>query len=146
MSKALKKKLCWNCEGGVSYEEENCPFCGVYLSPHGREEDDEEEETDFFTPPYPTEKEEETPLAKPSSKEVKLNTSSSDLKKVAVPVTLLLSGTVFFLFGLALFLFSRGGLFILRWNGSYWHVYLGFGLAALFFGWKSLNNLSESET
>lgn len=142
MPKAVKKKLCWNCEGGVSFEEENCPFCGVYLSPHGDEGDDEEE-SDFFTPPYPTEKEEDTPAPKPVQKEIVAQ--ESDLKKVAVPVTLLLSGTVFFLFGLALFLFSRGGLFILRWNGSYWHLYLGFGLAALFFGWKSLNNLSESE-
>jgi hypothetical protein len=142
MSKTLKKKLCWNCEGAVSFEEENCPFCGVYLSPHGRDHDEEEEEeNDFFTPPYPSEKEEETPLPKPPLK--KTDENLTDLKKVAMPVTLLLSGTVFFLFGLALFLFSRGGLFILRWNGSYWHIYLTVGLASLFFGWKSLNKLGE---
>lgn len=141
MSKSLKRKLCWNCEGGVSFEEENCPFCGVYLSPHGSENEDEEDIEDFFSPPYPAEKEEEVLSPPKEKKEIE-----SDLKKVAVPITLLLSGTVFFLFGLALFLFSRGGIFILRWNGSYWHLYLSFGLAALFFGWKSLNRLSESES
>ena len=33
-NKNAKKKLCWSCEGRVAKEAENCPYCGVYLSPN----------------------------------------------------------------------------------------------------------------
>lgn len=45
MNKPLKTKLCWNCEGSVSRTLENCPYCGVYLSPEAADiqEDSEDE-------------------------------------------------------------------------------------------------------
>lgn len=65
--KTGKKKLCWNCEGTVDREAENCVYCGVYLHPDDveliEEEEnspqyaaeptvDEEIEEDDFEPPY----------------------------------------------------------------------------------------------
>jgi hypothetical protein len=35
MSAVPKKKLCWNCEGNVAKDIDNCPYCGVYV--HGAE-------------------------------------------------------------------------------------------------------------
>lgn len=167
-SPAKKKKLCWNCEGNVSFQEENCPYCGVYLSPSDENTLDEEVE-DLFAPPYRTEGEEEESEdhvpASPygiyeeeeeeqqpvnyefSSADVKeaIKASSDEVKRVIMPLSLLLSGTVFFLFGLALFLFSRKGVFILQWNGCYWYLYLAFGLIALMVGWRALSQLEETE-
>ncbi len=160
-----KKKLCWNCEGSVSFQEENCPYCGVYLSP-SEDEAPEEEMNDLFSPPYqvdetsensdevpsspyamheePHEREEEEPIESERVTD-EIRSTADEVKRVLVPLSMLLSGTVFFLFGLALFLFSRHGVFVLQWNGAYWYFYLGVGLAALLFGWKSLNQVEEIE-
>src|ERR1700722_8685985 len=48
MSQKLKKKLCWNCDGSAALEVENCPYCGVYLSPLGA---GGEEKEGIFAPP-----------------------------------------------------------------------------------------------
>lgn len=156
MTAPPKRKLCWNCEGNVSLQEENCPFCGVYLSPSDEDISDEGIE-DLFSPPYQSYEEEQqipsSPYQFEEEKKEEAAVHSSEVaatpvegvKSVVMPLTLLLSGTVFFLFGIALFLFSRGGYFILRWNGAYWHLYLFAGLAALIFGWKSLNSLVDSD-
>jgi hypothetical protein len=52
MSAVPKKKLCWNCEGNVSREIDNCPYCGVYL--HAAEL----EENSSWNPSYHSKKEE----------------------------------------------------------------------------------------
>lgn len=159
MAGPTKKKLCWNCEGNVSLQEENCPYCGVYLSP-SEEDGIEEEIEDLFSPPYRMEPQQRVDEIPPSPFGAESNSqdevtsmhvteemknTSDDLKKVIIPLSMLLSGTVFFLFGLALFLFSRKEVFILQWNGAYWYYYLAFGLAALMFGWKSLSQVEEPE-
>ena len=74
-----------------------------------------------------------------------LKSNSDSLKRVILPLSMLLSGTVFFLFGLALFLFSRQGVFILQWNGAYWYYYLAFGFMALAVGWKALSQVEDQE-
>lgn len=161
MVKPSKNKLCWNCEGSVSLQEENCPYCGVYLSPSD-EDLIEEDVNDLFSPPYSLEEEAEERLssvpASPYGHEEeethaesvgevakKMRSSADDVKRVIIPLTLLLSGTVFFLFGLALFLFSRKNVFILQWNGAYWHFYLMFGVFALVVGWRALSRVEEVE-
>lgn len=73
------------------------------------------------------------------------NTHLAQMRTIMTPMLLLLGGTVFFLFGLALFLYSKDGVFTLHWNGDAWPVYLVASLAMLFFGWKSLHTLEEAE-
>ncbi len=153
--KNTKKKLCWNCEGRVPFDEENCTYCGVYLSPisvSGYEGDEQEEQaptplyrmesnqehSQEHRAPYQTQSEETTTA---------LPTSDDDLqqmKTVLTPLSLLLSGSVFFLFGLVLFLFSsENGLFTLQWNATLWPYYFVLGIAMLFFGWRTLRHLDE---
>lgn len=155
MSKKPKKKLCWNCEGNVSFETENCPFCGVYLSPLGNDEgkdslfappyriEETEEEPQVPTAPYVQEqtvREEVIPL---NTKEV-IDEKQSALQAILVPLILMLSGSVFLLFGLALFLFSHNGVFTLSWDASGWYLYLLLGLPILAYGCHTLMKLKDS--
>ena len=109
-----KKKLCWNCEGSVSLQEENCPYCGVYLSPSVGEEGMQEQIEELFDPPYRINEEGRSdvptsPFPVEANLQLAEEVRGNDLKKIVLPLSMLLSGTVFFLFGLALFLFSRQG-------------------------------------
>lgn len=157
MNKSQKKRLCWNCEGSVAVSEETCPFCGVSVIPAFLEGASVE-----FAPPYSSHDEKD--LAVPKSPfagheefeevddhepEVAKKASEGDVnvdefKRVAIAVTLLLSGSVFFLFSLALGLFSNNnGLLTLQWDGSYWYLYTVLALPLLLLGWRSLMKLDS---
>lgn len=152
MSRKVKKKLCWNCEGQVGFEEEHCPFCGVYLSstPMSGEEPSEVEEVPDA--PYSlTENQENgevptSPFANNSEEQVlteQIPSTQEEFKKVAIPMGLLFGGSIFFLFGLVLFLFSSEGKFTLQWSADFWYVYSLLSVGMLFLGWKSLQALDE---
>ena len=148
MKEGAKKRLCWNCEGSVSLNAETCPFCGVSVIPATLDGT-----SNIFTPPYALHvnngngihrsqydflaKEEGESHPKDSS-EVVEELSLSDFKTVAVSITLLLTGSVFFLFGLVLFLFSTEGTFSLRWEGEFWYIYQLLSIPLIYFGWKAL--------
>ena len=153
IKEVTKKRVCWNCEGSVSLNEEVCPFCGVSVIPASLDGTDH-----GFVPPYMPHSLKGTEAAHPSpyrpwneesvketSKEVeeepKLGTD--DFKKVVASTTLLLAGSVFFLFGLALVLFSTDGTFSLKWDGSLWYVYLIFSVPLIYFGWKYLMEIDD---
>lgn len=147
MNAVPKKKLCWNCEGNVARQIDNCPFCGVYL--HATEDAEE----DSWNPPYrltalDTSKEEvptppytaqEEASDSSTASQQKIESPSNDildLKKEVLPLLFFLSATVFFMFGLILALFSQNGVLTLQWNGDLWPLFL-FGSAPLFFfGYK----------
>ncbi|MBA3723188.1 MAG: hypothetical protein H0W88_12415 [Parachlamydiaceae bacterium] len=156
MSAVPKKKLCWNCDGNVSKEIDNCPYCGVYL--HA----DEPEET-FWGPSYrqPSNKDAELEVPAPLYTATEKNTQIEDteieenekpkdsitilthLRQDIFPVLFLMSGSIFFLFGIILYLFSNQGTFTLQWNGDYWIYYVILSAPTLFFGWKYLNRIPE---
>ena len=152
MKEAMKKRLCWNCEGSISVGEETCPFCGVSVIPATLDGT-----SSGFMPPYahqivknneippspysPWDEDDKSSSKKTSKEPVEPEPSMDEFKKVVIAVTLLLSGSVFFLFGLALVLFSTEGTFSLRWDGSFWFLYLVLSLPLLYFGWKSLMKL-----
>ncbi len=163
MSTQPKKKLCWNCEGRVSLKDENCPYCGVYLSPLGSDEDSESKET-LFSPPYRVEEadqdERKVPVApyaaeqshsptrtqeaiKPSSELAKTPFLTSEMQSIVLPIILLLSGSVFFIFGVALMLFSQNGVLTLQWNSDYWYLFFIFSLPMLYLGWYFIHNDSN---
>lgn len=145
MATKVKKKLCWNCDGEVSWQQENCPYCAVYLNPNG-----EESANELFDPPYNLEEPEEESVPPPSpytTTTVENVASASipndvqkplekneDIKSAFLPLTLLLSGIVFLFFGMALMFFSRNGVLTLRWDGTYWFVYVFLGAALLTYG------------
>lgn len=150
MSATQKKKLCWNCEGRVSFEEENCPYCSVYLGPAP----DVDGKQDALAPPYrlvEAEDEQEAPespypLQDEASQEEEvpnLEIAKSDMKDVVLPLGLLSAGSLFFLFGLMLLVFSDHGTLTLSWNADYWYFYVLLALPALLIGWVSLGRFNQ---
>ena len=145
-----KKKLCWNCEARVTLTEEYCPCCGVYLSPSTVPEGSH---LNHLAPPYKIveEEEKETPNSPYSNDEsnpkenglLEDAESHSEFQNLCILISCLLSGVVFLLFGLALFLFSHKGYFTLQWNAAYWYLYLLFSLPLLVIGWNKLQSLPE---
>lgn len=156
-----KKRLCWNCEGNVSLSEETCPYCGVSVIPasldgtnHG------------LTPPYqmgaakenlvprsPYALNAETPTVKAEEDVKEISTEEledsdvpvDEFKNILLALLLLLAGSMFFLFGLTLALFSRNGVFTLQWDSSYWFLYSILSMPLLFFGWRALLKLDEEK-
>ncbi len=151
MSAIPKKKLCWNCEGRVALPDENCPFCGVYLSSSSLL--NQQSESTTHIPPYSPGTDQSIPSSPYNlSKEDEQNSEEDkeELQEKALnpannssllSFVLLLAGSVFLVFGLILFVFSHQGTLTLQWNTSYWFVYLGIAALLLFIGWRSLQNL-----
>lgn len=157
MKTETKKKLCWNCEGRVAGSDEHCPFCGVYLSPalfsNGTSKNDSEEETlhssyrvgrggdsDTSHDKESVEEEDEASQTESSWKDF---SSSKGLRKMTVSLGMLLAGSIFFLFGLILWLFSKEGMLTLQWKSDYWYVYLSLSLVMLFLGWQNLQLVDD---
>lgn len=152
MNATSKKKLCWNCEGNVTREAVNCPFCGVYLQRAG---DNDEREEEDFSPPYKlvgvAGEEESLPKApytpengQVAAKIKAIQNDDSDanaMKMVVMSLLCLLAGSFFLMFGIILALFARDGIFTLRWNADYWYFYLATALPLLFLGWRALSKL-----
>jgi hypothetical protein len=153
-----KKKLCWNCEGNVSLQIENCPYCGVYVSPGN------EDKENLFSPPYGPQVENKQDIPTPpyavNSHTLEGSTTAQDsdlqetedekaldeiveIKHFIQPLVLLLAGSVFFIFGLTLLLFSHQGVFSLKWNGNYWFLYLLISLPMIGFGWIALQRMKD---
>lgn len=141
-----KKKLCWNCEGRVSLEAENCPYCAVYLGPAPNEksgytsfappykiveaEESQEEQKEMRTSPQEAVAEQEMPDT---------SIAKRDFKSVILPLTMLSAGTLFLIFGLTLYLFAEHGFLTLSWNGDQWYFYVICALPMLFYAWKLIN-------
>jgi hypothetical protein len=152
MTAIVKKKLCWNCEGRVSSQEENCPFCGVYingtLNIHGGDDEDEEEEVEeepldenrAHVPLYTPEAEGSSPPQPQEAPEPAVSTpfSLTQYNTEFLSLFCLTSGAVLFLFSMVLVLFADNGALTLQWDASLWFVYLIVSLPALFFGWRFL--------
>ena len=68
---------------------------------------------------------------------------TNDLKEIVLPLLLLSAGSVFFLFGLVLFLFSSDGILTLEWNGHLWYAYFIISLPLTLFGWHTLQKFDN---
>jgi cation transport ATPase len=165
MNTAVKKKLCWNCEGNVSRDALNCPYCGVYLHrEEDREEDFESDEesvpphsppydfashqkqdTTIPTPPYPSQQEPGVRIdpKNGSKKEASWMKTSTDWPRVMIPLVLLMAGSVFLLFALFIALFSQNGFLTLSWSVNTWIVFAVAAFPMLYLGWRSLRQLKE---
>lgn len=131
-------------------EEENCPFCGVYLSPvfNGQEDDKHSlvapyrlvttEEEVPKSPYHVDEEPKEEAAASPVLAEV------NPVKQTVMTMALLFSGSILLFFGSLLMVFSENGSLTLHWNAEFWYLYLAFSLPLLFLGWRGLNQLPEN--
>lgn len=154
MSGPLKKKLCWNCETRVTLQQENCTFCGVYLSPS---EDYEKENDHILIPPYRVQNYEDNsevpgaPYHHGDSDEegddaLKLSAAdeNASMKLVTVTIVFLFLGSIFLLFSAFMLIFSQNGMLTMRWSTDYWYIYLSLAFPLLFLGWKGLNRIPDT--
>ncbi len=160
MSAIPKKKLCWNCEGNVAWHEEDCPYCGVCVKgPHLEESSKEQRRPSHISalnPPYRLEQALTTGIPRSpfdieeDKEEVEDEKPIEPIRRVEpsslLPLLLLLLGSLSFVFGLILLLFSKDGVLTLRWNGDYWYLYLLVAIPLLGMGWRVLNRLDSTES
>lgn len=160
MSAVPKKKLCWNCEGNVSKTIDNCPYCGVYL--HAAEEenghfwesshqdDEDEDSSDPTHSLYPSKFAKKNEKIKKIRVEETIKADSNDsptpspwpqIKDGFFPLLLLMTGSIFFLFGTVLFLFSDHGTLILQWNADNWVYFLSASIPFCYMGWRHLQKI-----
>jgi len=151
-----KTKLCWNCEGVVDRSSENCIYCGVYLHPEKEdlqeERDDvsatplytpQDQEDEEYEPHYQSKEDEKIIYEEIHAEETKKEASSEDIRGVILPLVFLLAGSIFMLFGLILYFFSKDGVFVLKWNANYWFIYLLIAIPLLYIGWRTLQYFEE---
>lgn len=152
MTKKNDKRLCWNCEGNVSQHLTRCPYCGVDLNqPSSREKN---ASYNGFASPFqsaPTQEVPTPPYARLSKEvaavdEMRQSTEkpqkeeeNAKLKanKEIMSLLLLLPGVVFFLFGLMLMFFSKGGVLSLEWNQNVAYFYFLGATPLLYLGWRA---------
>ena len=144
MSATPKKKLCWNCEGRVSFSEENCSFCGVYLSPSSA---DFEEVDSAKTTSKGSEKtipfdsfNTDSNLERVENKENNANVDDAldqENDSGLTALALLLAGSIFLIFGIILLTFSKQGTLTLKWDATYWYAYISIAAIFLAAGWRS---------
>jgi hypothetical protein len=161
MNSVVTTRLCWNCEGDVEPDSESCPCCGVDL---GSESEDRSPEK-TFEPTYKTVKSSTSsavpePVYRVNSAgaiadsewseaingekgQEEIKTQVAGVRSWLSPLVMLLSGSVFFLFGLVLFLFSVDGVFTLRWNANFSLLYLLGSVPLLYYGWNALEKIQD---
>lgn len=152
MSAVPKRKLCWHCDGSVAQHEVNtCPYCGVYLLATEDTEENrwnpnfqQQEEQEVPSPLYQIQPDDHSDSQTASSK---FNLATSEacqkLKLDVGPILMLMSGSIFFLFAIVLYLFAQDGLLTLQWNAAYWPYFLGCSFPLIFLGWRWLEQIEE---
>ena len=156
MNKIQKKRLCWNCESQVSMDVETCPICGVSVVPAFLEGASVNfappyslgTGNDFGIPksPYSTESSSaslDSVSGNEDTEETEEQPALDEFKKVLITVIFLFTGSVFFIFSLALALFSQNGILTLQWDGDYWFIYILVAIPLLIIGWRSLLKLDD---
>lgn len=153
--KQSKKKLCWNCEGSASLEDENCPFCGVYLSPisipgnsasralNPPYNSEAAEELSSTSAPYKIDLQDQFKTDKKAQESQGQDEAKVFSKTVIFTILLLTLGICLFLLGFAMLLFSQDGVFTLRWDGDFWPLYLLLSIPTLFIGSYLLERVKD---
>lgn len=154
MKQKKRQKLCHNCEGDIDLDVIVCPYCAADLREEKLEELRRSEPSSsmlqmshsLYPPPYPIREERpEQPSAPPATKTVHLpqieEEPSERLFSVLAPIVLFSLGTMLFVLGLLLMLFSHDGQVVLKWDGRLWFLYLFAAVPFLVFGYRSISKL-----
>jgi len=67
----------------------------------------------------------------------------AQVKQDVLPILFLMMGSVFFLFGIVLFMFSQEGTLTLQWQEKHGVYFLIFALPLMILGWKFLQQLDS---
>ncbi len=135
MTQQVKKKLCWNCEGAVTHTVETCPYCGVYLSPENLKDEPQTHskigKEVIPAPPYQPEE--------VIAEEVEPQKQEQD--GYLLPLSSLMAGAVFAIFGIIIFLFSQDGKLTLTWDSDWGLIFLAIAIPLLFIGYRGASKV-----
>lgn len=135
MTQQVKKKLCWNCEGAVTHAVETCPYCGVYLSPENLKDE----------PQTPLKKGKEVIPTPPYQPEEviteEIETQKQEQDGYLLPLSSLMAGAVFAIFGLIIYLFSQDGKLTLTWDSDWGLIFIAIAIPLLFLGYRGASKV-----
>lgn len=156
MKSADRQKMCFKCNGRVSFEATECPYCAADLptstqngspqSPLFKNQTLQDSLTSLYNPPYHSKmSEKENPVPK---KQVVFTEPESPVAIAAEPeaeegsnrdfwalFALIVGGNLLTL-GLMQFFFSENGKLNLEWDSSYWYLYCLIALPLFYLGFK----------
>ena len=159
-----KVKMCPFCEGNVSFDAEECKYCGAsFLKGSAKVRtpyQTEDSLAGLYDPPYspdrsssrfgiatPEEREEEEPLKEEIKKETVTSKQEDAEEGNKLGSILLLSvGGQLFTLAWLLFFFSDQGRVALEWKSKYWPIYLVISGILLYQGWKKLTTAPRPES
>lgn len=136
MTQQVKKKLCWNCEGGITHTVETCPYCGVYLSPDNLKDE----------PQAPLKKGKEAipaPPYQPSEEALaeEVEAPQQEQEGYLLPLASLMAGAVFAIFGVIIYLFSQDGKLTLTWDSDWGLIFIAIAIPLLFIGYRGASKI-----
>ncbi len=161
MSTKTHKKLCWNCDGYVHVYEMKCPYCGATLSEYQEEKNQEpnlenpiseameqrstgqQAAPDSFQPPYQSygqsfTQEPDMGETKQGPKPAQSPKNNADVENPLASLLLLIPGSVLFILGLTIALFSTEGSLTFQFRSKFCIFYILGALPLLYLGYKSL--------
>lgn len=161
MNTKTHKKLCWNCDGYVHIYEIQCPYCAADLSDYACdkakernaplsdsiEEVKEKIQEEVPKPAYQSSYGHFEELPKhiesaPKEFEIK---EEKDVENPLAALLLLLPGSVLFLLGLSMILFSGDGYLTFKFKSKFWYFYLVGSLPLLLLGYRALFSNKQVE-
>lgn len=138
MTQRKKMKMCANCEGSVDWDVMICPYCGNNVIQNDSEVKSMKKDdalSTLYPPPYKP-----SNVQAPQPQEMKEQEVKKQSKLASILPTLLFSlGVNVLLFGLFLLIFSKNGELLLRWDTSFWYIYVLLGLPFIFVSYKKLS-------
>jgi hypothetical protein len=152
MKPGERQKMCVNCNGKVSFEATECPYCATELapslqapSPLFKNQNIQDSLAALYNPPYHIktgEKENPAPKKQVTFTEPAPVVSMSEPEKVQdshrdfwALFALIVGGNLLTL-GLMQFFFSDKGMLTLEWESSYWYLYCLISLPLFYLGFK----------
>lgn len=165
MRPADRQKMCANCNGKVSFEATECPYCAAEQTPVAKTSPKNNSLQDslasLYNPPYSPksaekmkakEKEKVEPSTAPRKQVFYTEPESpvaqataalpleNDAKKDFWALFALIVGGNLLTLGLMQFFFSENGLLVLEWNSAYWYLYCLIALPLFYLGFKKASS------
>lgn len=141
-----RQKLCSNCEGDIDLDVIVCPYCAADLREERPERGGSTMQNmsqSLYPSPYPIKNEKiEEILDEPAliSQEEEGEPKEKGAS-VFVPILLFALGSLLFLLGLLLLVFSHNGQVVLKWDARLWFLYLFASVPFLVFGYRAISKL-----
>jgi hypothetical protein len=160
MKPGERQKMCANCNGKVSFEATECPYCAAELAPLAqatapsptlfKAQTLQDSLASLYNPPYHSKmNEKENPAPKkqavftepePLIQKETLDMRNEENRQDFWALFALIVGGNLITIGLLQFFFSDKGMLTLEWDSRFWYLYCLIALPLFYFGFKKASN------